>query len=57
VGRRRIASGVAGVEKSRVGGSIAGVGNSCGGVMRGVVQRRAVKDGTTDVGRSRVGAA
>jgi hypothetical protein len=30
MGRRRVASGIAGVEKSRVGDGITGVGNICG---------------------------
>jgi hypothetical protein len=57
MGRRRVASSLAGVEKSRVGGGLAGVVNSRGGAKRDAVRRRAIGDGTADVGRSRIGGS
>jgi hypothetical protein len=54
VGWRRVAGGVASVEKSRVGGGIAGVVNSRGGARRGAVRRRAVWGGVAGMRKSRV---
>jgi hypothetical protein len=43
------------MEKSHVGGSIAGVVNIRNSARRGIVRRRAIGDGTAGMGRSCVG--